>query len=301
MGGIIDFSTTCPWQLYTFAVMHILGGLCMHLWNDFCSYIFPNEIGSCVESEVVMGRLAAICLVYVGVIFTVLTFHNKDSPSKLDRLSAFAMNGSVALLAAVILAGNEAHGGLERSWMHIGDLLFMFLLVGIFAARVSRDDFSPEKKNPIGEGHGINCKSLLLVFTMMVFLMILMLSDIIHPEFMLADGLEMTKLSHYLLGLVLVLVLEILLGLTFSLLFDDYASHEFMIMTIAVMEVVSVVSILDSTKYMNAFFTGIWKWIAVSIVFGVCAVVVIWGRRCSSRRYQAVNGEGANLTANLTA
>ena len=75
MGGIIDFSTSCPWQLYTFSFLHLIASIFLFFF-DACCLLFPTKTGSCVESEVVMSRLLAICLLYTGVIYGVLTYHN---------------------------------------------------------------------------------------------------------------------------------------------------------------------------------------------------------------------------------
>ena len=96
MGGIIDFSTSCPWQLYTFSFLHLIASIFLFIF-DACGLLFPTKSGSCVESEVVMSRLLAICLLYTGVIYGVLTYHNKNYGDMITRLSNFALHSAVAL------------------------------------------------------------------------------------------------------------------------------------------------------------------------------------------------------------
>ncbi len=73
--GIIDFSTSCPWELYLFAFCHLLPGVCMYLL-DACALLTSK---SCTDTELIWERLVAVSLVYVGVfvrsmLFTIL-FH----------------------------------------------------------------------------------------------------------------------------------------------------------------------------------------------------------------------------------
>ena len=160
MGGIIDFDTDCPWQLYLFAFIHVGGGLAMYLL-DSCKLLTST---SCSGSEQVFETMIALSFLYVGVIFTVLTYHNKESVGKVTRLSNTALNGAIALLVGVIFTGNASYGGIERSWMHIGDMLTMIILVFVLWVRVSKTDVQWEQKNPINDDLGINCKTLLIIF-----------------------------------------------------------------------------------------------------------------------------------------
>ena len=169
MGGIIDFSTDCPWELYLFAFAHLGGAIVMY-FVDSCRLLTST---SCTDAEKIFESLAVLSLLYVGVIvrlmvfevytfdniacialkltfrfdvcqigsyqFTVLTFHNKSSAAKVTRLSNIALNGAVALLASVVFAGNSSFdGGIERSWMHMGDMLTAIILVGVLCARVAK-------------------------------------------------------------------------------------------------------------------------------------------------------------------
>lgn len=284
MTGIIDFSASCPWQLHTFTLMHLIGGIAMCFLN-VCGLVFPTSLGSCSGSEVVMGRMVALCLLYVGVIFGVLTYHVKASTEKLTRLSNMALNGATALLVSVIFAGNEAHHGLETSWMHMGDMLAMLVLVGILAARVSESDAVWANKNPLSEGHGVNCKSLLTLFTAMTLVKILVFSDFWDPNFLLADDVEMTRLAQYLWNLATVLLLEIFLGLFFSLLFDDKASHELMVFTVALLVAIIVPSFLGVSEHLSETYQmgSTSMWIMVSVALGLCAIAIVGGRMGRTR------------------
>ena len=77
---------------------------------------------SCVESEILMQRMMAFSFVYVGGLYAMLTYHNKDKPPKITRLTNMALNAATAMLVSVVFIGNAKYGGFERSWMHIGDM-----------------------------------------------------------------------------------------------------------------------------------------------------------------------------------
>ena len=302
MGGIIiDFSTSCPWQLYTFSFLHLIASIFLFIF-DACVFLFPTKSGSCVDSEAVMSRLLAICLLYTGVIYGVLTYHNKSYGDMITRLSNFALHSATALLCAVIYAGNAKYGGHERGWMHVGDMLTMLLLVGVLMARVSEDGVVWASKNSSGvmSGMGINCKSLLLLFTVATFVKLIALTDFIDPQgFVLAEGVKMTKLATYMWQFVAVSVLEIGFALVFALLYDDEAS-ELMVITVASMTVVAIGALYPVTKYMGDWydFSNNAIWIKLGVVLGICAVAVVGGRLTGSgggrRGYSGV-GEGTNL------
>lgn len=64
MGGIIDFGTTCPWEVYLFAFIHLLGGIFMYVF-DSCRLLTST---SCNDAEKVLENMTALSLIYVGVI-----------------------------------------------------------------------------------------------------------------------------------------------------------------------------------------------------------------------------------------
>jgi hypothetical protein len=130
---MIDWNTHCPWQLYTFAAVHLLVGIAMHLL-DACTLVFATP-DKCSGSELVMSRMMAICLVYVGVIFGVLTHVGKEAPGKITRLSNFGFVSATALTVGIL-----SLRGKERPWMHCGDLLTGFALMGILGARAMHPD-----------------------------------------------------------------------------------------------------------------------------------------------------------------
>lgn len=77
---------------------------------------------TCIESEILMQRMMALSFIYVGGLYAMLTYHNKDKPPKITRLSNMALNAATAMLVSVVFIGNAKYGGFERSWMHMGDM-----------------------------------------------------------------------------------------------------------------------------------------------------------------------------------
>ena len=66
MGGIIDFNTICPWELYLFAFVHLAAAIFMYLF-DSCRLIASSS-SSCTDTELVMESFVVLSLLYVGVI-----------------------------------------------------------------------------------------------------------------------------------------------------------------------------------------------------------------------------------------
>ena len=92
-GGIIDFDTDCPWQLYLFAFIHIGAGLVMYVL-DSCKLLSSTDY--CSDSERVFETMIALSFIYVGVIFTMLTYHSRESVGKITSLSNAALSGAIA-------------------------------------------------------------------------------------------------------------------------------------------------------------------------------------------------------------
>jgi hypothetical protein len=289
MGGIIDFETSsCPWEVYLFALVHILGAVFMYVF-DSCRVI---GTAPCNDAEKVMEAFAAYSMLYVGVIFGVLNYHGKTSAAKVTRLSNVALHCAVALLVSVVFAGNSSlTGGIERSWCHMGDILTGIILVGVLIARVSKTDAEWAQGNPLGEGMGINCKTLLLLFLVLTAIKFLALTDFVDPTKMLADGSEMTDFAVFLWHFVTVIVFEVFLAIFYAVLFDDEVGHELVVCAIVVMSVIGAVSIHPVQKYMSGWMgmDGNTLWIRMGIVILVCIAAIVGGRRGGHRSgYQNV-------------
>lgn len=290
MGGIIDFNTTCPWELYLFAFVHLAAAIFMYLF-DSCRLIASSS-SACTDTELVMESFVVLSLFYVGVIFTVLTYHSKNSAAKITRLSNIALNGATALLVSVIFAGNESFGGIERSWMHMADMLTMIVLVGVLSARVAKSDAEWAQKNPLDEGMGVNCKTLLLLFLVLTAIKIVAFTDFIDPMKLLAErSSEMTDFAMWMWKFTAVLILEVFLAILYAVLFDDDAGHELVVFTIVILSVVATGSLYSVQKYMSNWMglNSNTLWVGVGILVLVCIAAIVGGRRGSSHSgYQNV-------------
>jgi hypothetical protein len=289
MGGIIDFNTSCPWELYLFALFHLAGAAIMYFF-DSCRLLYSTP---CTDSELVFQQCVAVSFLYVGALFAVLTYHNKQSADKITTLSNMALNGSVALLVSVVFAGNASFGGIERSWMHMGDMLSSIILVAVLIIRVSKSDAGWAQKNPINEGMGINCKTLLLIFLAMVMIKFVVYCDFMDPLVMLTDGSEMTGFSFWMWKFTAVLILETFLAILHAVLFDDDAGQELVVFTMMILLIITGISIQPVQKYMSSWMgmndsIGLWVWVGVFVAISILAIA--GGRRGGSHRsgYQAV-------------
>jgi hypothetical protein len=65
---LIDFSTSCPWELYLFAFWHLFAGATFYYF-DACPYLTSKP---CTDAERFWERIVALSLVYVGVIVSLL-------------------------------------------------------------------------------------------------------------------------------------------------------------------------------------------------------------------------------------
>jgi hypothetical protein len=290
-GQIIDFATSCPWQLYTFSFIHIFAGVYMLFPSSICKYIFPTLTQSCQPSELVMIRLTALSLIYVGFIYTVLTYHSKDNEGNISRLANIGLNRATAMIITVVFVGsdNDAQGGLERSWMHGADLVVTFALTIMLVMRVSKPGVEWAEKKPIKEGLGFNCKFLMLVITLLTLLKFFALGHFVSPKYILIDGVEMTQLAYFLWKYLAVIIFEAWLAFFFSVLFDDDAGHELIVATIIGMTLVIYCGILSIKEYLSEFVSH-WMMQKTLILCGACILFIGSGRINYTRGgYQHVN------------
>ena len=150
-----------------------------------------------------------------------------------------ALNGAVALLVSVIFTGNTKLGGIERSWMHWGDMITMIIVAGVLAARVAETDAQWAQKNTLTDGFGMNCKTLLLLFLPLTLIKLLFYTDFIDPHWLLAEGSEMSAIADWMWKIIPVMILECFIGILYSVLYDDDNSHELMVFTILIMSVIA--------------------------------------------------------------
>jgi magnesium-transporting ATPase (P-type) len=135
--GRNNFSPDCPWQLYIFSFMHMLWGFQAYFCFDMSQEITLEGTPS-TDAEVVMQQLLAFSMLYVGVLFAAMTYHNKHCHAKITTLSNVALICATAFLTGVVFTGNASFGGLEKSWMHISDMFSSAMIVAILFLRVTQ-------------------------------------------------------------------------------------------------------------------------------------------------------------------
>lgn len=248
---------------------------------------------SCIESEIVMQRIMALSMVYVGGLYYMLTYHNKDKPAKITRLSNMALNAATALLVSVVFIGNQKYGGFEKSWMHMGDMWTALILVSVLASRVAQKNVGWAEKNPIlKEDLGVNCKTLVLLFTALTLGKFLALADFIDPSKMMADGFEITAFASWTWNFITVLVLESFLAMLFTLLFEDESGQELLVKTIIILTLFAAGAIYSMQQYLSDWMglNGNALWIRLGVMVAVCLAVIVAGRHTGHSRegYESV-------------
>jgi len=245
---------------------------------------------ACLESEVVMQRMMALSMVYVGGLYGILTYHNKDKPAMITRLSNMALNAASALLVSVVFIGNSKYGGFEKSWMHVGDMWTGLILAFVLADRVSQKDAEWAQKNPVKEDLGANCKTLVLLFTVLTLVKFLALADYIDPSKLMAEGLEITAFASWTWKFIIVLVFESFLAMLFTLLFEDESGHELLVKTIIVLTLFAAGSIYSMQQYLSDWMglNGNALWTRLGIMIAVCLAAIAAGRHRGREGYENV-------------
>ena len=147
------------------------------------------------------------------------------------------------------------------------------------------------QKNAIDDGLGVNCKTLLLIFLVLTAFKMIAYTDFINPLKLLAEGSEMTAFAEWMWKFIAVLILEVFIAILYSVLFDDDASHELVVLTIIVMSAVAALSVLSVQKYMSSWMglNSNALWIRIGILILFCAAAIVGGRRGTHRQgYQNV-------------
>ena len=247
---------------------------------------------SCIESEIVMQRMTALSLVYVGGLYGMLTYHNKDKPAKITRLSNMALNAATALLCSIVFIGNSKYGGFEKSWMHVGDILTGLVLVFVLAGRVSQKDAEWAQKNPIKEGLGANCKALVLLFTVLTLAKFLAMTDFIDPSVMLVEGVEITAFASWMWKFIIVLLLESFLAMLFTLFFEDESGQELLVKTFIILILFAAGAIYSIQQHFSDWMglNGNSLWIRLGVMIAICIGAIAAGRHTGPTRagYESV-------------
>lgn len=148
--------------------------------------------------------------------------------------------------------------------------------------------------NPINEGMGINCKTLLLLFFVTTTIKLVATTDFIDPAVLLPDGSKMTHLAVWMWKFAIVLLLEVLLALGYAVLFEDDAGHEVTVLAIMLMTVVGTLSIQSVQQYMSDWMATLFGfnslWVTLVIMAFLCMAAILGGRRGSGRHFRPFSG-----------
>jgi hypothetical protein len=275
-------ASSFPWQLYLFSLVNLVG--LYGLFGDFCMLLTGSgEV--CNSAEKVTSLYMSVCLVYVSVLFFVLTFLNHGNTPKLKRLAMYGANCAVAMFAGVIMTGSTRLGGFERSWYHLGDMVTFFALSIVLLLAAEGDSPAAVSSSPF-TGLGINPKTLVLLAGLGTLSKLFLISDYIPLSYILEDESEVTDLARLFWNLVVVLMFEILLAITFALKYGDDmdlegVTYAFILMTlIAWVYMIPILGFLRGELVKQGLFSV--------VVFIVICVVAIIGGRKQQRGYASV-------------
>jgi len=272
-------SSPFPWQLYLFALLNVAGGI-VCCFNSVCDWAF----GKCsAEVEYVMLRGVAVSMLFVGVLFLVLTYINHvtdRNAAKLKRLAMVATQCTVALFVAVIMIGPRHLDGVEKGWAHLGDMITMAVLLVIMWTAIADDkEVAGVRGSDLYAGLGVNPKTLLWLFLVWAVVKLFLLSDFMSYTYMLNDIDAKSELARVLWNLMAVFVLMSVLIFFFAIAYGDYRDQEWTVIASVIIGIVAGFAFTGSEWRRGL----LWQWvITASVLVVVSIVAIVWGRR--SRR-----------------
>jgi len=242
---------------------------CFGIFGDPCKLIAGQTCN--VGAESYMMKVNGIGFLYVSLLFGILTHLNKDNVPKLRRLVLIAINATFLMAAGIIFTGPQRLGGVEINYLHILDVLGIFILLGILIRAVMDDStiMGVQSTTSIFEGLGINAKSFVALITVVAFLKLLAFCDFVSYETFLSNPDTKTQLSDVFWDWIKIAILDICLALFFALAYGNRQDHEAVTITILVM---SLLSIIVFYPMRNMFKEGLFVKVAIP---GVCSVACI--------------------------
>lgn len=141
------------------------------------------------------------------------------------------------------------------------------------------------EKKALGEGLGMNCKTLLLLFLPLTVLKFFAYTDFIDPTVILADELKMTRLAYWMWNIVAVLIFEVAMALAYTILFDDAHGHEVVVCSMAAMTFIAGCSVYPLQGNFSSWMgiNGSGLWIKLAVMIGICMLAVVGGRMGNNR------------------
>lgn len=273
-------SVSCPWQLYTFCVFQLIYSLGLYGFVGDPCRIFAGA--PCLPGgEVYTCRALAFGCLYVGVLFAVLTFNNKDDAPKLKRLAMFATNCVVMMISALMFTGSRTLGGVESAGLHLADMIALFALLFITVSAMADGSEVAGSSSPV-VGLGINPKALILLAVMASFVKILAFSDFVDYSSFLYRPETTTNLSDRLWTWMNIVVFEVLFALVFTLTYGNEKDQETVTISIVALTIIGMVSIVPIAGHLAE---SLLKKMAVpGCVFIGLAIAAVIGGRCGQRR-----------------
>jgi len=261
----------CPWQLYVFSLFNIVGGV-VSCCNFVCDWVFGN---CSADVENVVLRCFALSMLYVGVLFFVLTFINHGNAEKSKRLAMVATQCTVAMFVGVIMAGPEHLGGVEKGWAHLTDMITIAVLLVIMWTAIA-DDKDVAGCSNLYSGLGINPKTLLWLFLIGSIVKVFLVSDVMSYHQLLNDADASSDVARVLWNYMDIFVLEVALVLFFAIGYGDDKDQESTVVTIVVMTIVAVCGMIGMYYKEGLLRQMI---ISVVVIFLLAVGAIAGGRR----------------------
>lgn len=280
-----SLSSSCAgaWQLYLFSITHFVGLLV--LFMDMCQVMIGGE--ECNSTESAAAYMAMMTLLLTGVLFGTLTYVNQGDASKLKRLAKIAAHATVALFAAIIMTGSTTHGGYERGWMHLADMVYFFLLFILLTAANADGSIPMTSHKSVTAGMGLNSKTLLLLIVLILTIKIFAMTDFIRWEFVFAQPDQVTDLTRVFWNLAVVATFELLLGFYYAIAYGDAETdHEPTVIVLVVMSVVVALAGIPQYGHLNPA-RLLPAMISILVIIALGVMTIVQGRR-SGAGYESV-------------
>lgn len=246
------------WQLCAFSAVFILSSFVMYgIVGDPCMLIFGESKKCNSGAETFLSRIVAVSLLYVGIFYASLTYtihtQSEGGIPKMKRLSNMTANCAMALLTSVIFIGPRSQGGVERSWLHLSDLIFCILLVAVLLSPTwdTTSSTMPSPNSP-WVGLGTNPKTFLLFIGVILILKSIALSEFMNPLMLLVEIDSGSALSKLLWHWLVVIMLILFYPIVFAVVYGDERDQQVLVGATVVMIAISLISIIPIANMFKA-------------------------------------------------
>jgi len=261
-----------PWQLYLFCAVELLGAFMSSTWlgRDPCHSVYDEQ--SCDDAEGLLSDMNSFLLLSLAVYFFLLSYRNRDEPTKLKRLAYFAIYCTIANLVGLLMIGSVAVAGLMKTPWHVVYVAFTFVLFVILASAVSSD--TPVVATaPFRENLGFNLKGLMALYAVFSLVWMFGNSDF-QPIGSVFEEEELSEVARMCWNYWSVLTLQVVFVFTYALAYDDDGDREVMAIAAAFLHALLMVFAWSEGSKVQVnlvTFTYIYCFIIIVLAIGAVA------------------------------